>query len=147
MSIVIRQSVDADIPAIFAMLKEFTIFQQTPEKLLVTEQQMREDKELFKCFVAEDILKETLVGYVCYSFVYYSWIGKSIYLDDLYVKASFRGHGAGSRLINTVIDIAKETNCKKVRWQVSKWNTNAQLFYKKLGAVIDETEINCDLII
>lgn len=146
MSIVIRRSTEADIPAIFLLLKEFTTFQKTPEKLFVTEEQMKEDKDLFQCFVAEDTSTNAIVGYACFSFIYYSWSGKALYLDDLYVKETYRGHNIGSLLMNSVIALAKENNCKKMRWQVSKWNTNAQTFYKKLGAIIDDVEINCDLV-
>jgi len=45
-----------------------------------------------------------------------------------------------------VIDYAKETKCHKLRWQVSTWNNPAIEFYKSLGAEIDHTEQNCDLI-
>lgn len=146
MAIVIRRSTEADIPAIFLLLKEFTAFQKTPEKLLVTEEQMKEDKDLFHCFVAEDAMSDGIIGYACFSLMYYSWIGKALYLDDLYVKENSRGKNAGSLLMNHIIDFAKANHCKKMRWQVSNWNTNAQAFYKKLGAEIDDTEINCDLI-
>jgi ribosomal protein S18 acetylase RimI-like enzyme len=146
MSIVIRRSTEADIPAIFLLLKEFANFQKTPEKLYVTEDQMKEDKELFQCFVAEDTSSNAIVGYACFSIIYYSWSGKALYLDDLYVKDTYRGLNIGSMLINNVITLAKENHCKKMRWQVSKWNTNAQTFYTKLGATIDDVEINCDLV-
>ena len=35
--------------------------------------------------------------------------------------------------------------CKKLRWQVSNWNKNAIDFYKKMGASIDDMEINCEM--
>ena len=44
------------------------------------------------------------------------------------------------------LDIAKEEKCNRVRWQVSKWNTEAVKLYKKIGAKIDDTEMNCDMI-
>jgi len=146
MRVVIRKAMEEDIPAIFLLLKEFTTFQKTPEKLLVTEEQMKEDQELFKCIVAEDTTLNKIIGYACFSFIYYSWSGKALYLDDLYVREIYRGQNIGSMLMNKVIAHAKENNCKKMRWQVSNWNTNAQAFYKKLGAVIDDVEINCDLV-
>jgi len=49
--------------------------------------------------------------------------------------------------MDEVFELAKQEGCKKVRWQVSKWNKNAIEFYKKKGAVIDDVEINCDLIL
>jgi diamine N-acetyltransferase len=63
----------------------------------------------------------------------------------LYITTASREKGIGTQLLNTIIQLAKNEQCKKVRWQVSGWNTNAISFYKKMGAIIDDTEINCDL--
>jgi len=46
-------------------------------------------------------------------------------------------------LLNAVIQFAKEHKCKSVRWLVSRWNENAINFYKKMGAVVDDTEMTC----
>lgn len=48
--------------------------------------------------------------------------------------------------MDAIIELAKEKRCKKVKWMVSKWNTDAIEFYKKKGAVIDDVEISCDLV-
>jgi ribosomal protein S18 acetylase RimI-like enzyme len=66
-------------------------------------------------------------------------------MDDLYVKNSFRGMGIGTQLINKVIDYAKASKCKRLRWQVSEWNRPAIAFYKSLGATVNGVESNCDL--
>lgn len=68
-------------------------------------------------------------------------------MDDLYVKPEFRINGIGTKLINKVIEFAKDSKCHKLRWQVSKWNKPAIDFYKKIGATIDYIERNCDLIL
>ncbi len=70
-----------------------------------------------------------------------------MYLDDLYVRDAYRKQSVGKKLLNAIIELAKTERCKKVRWQVSGWNTNAIEFYKKMGAVIDSTDINCDLFL
>ena len=105
---------------------------------------MLEEKEFFNCYVAETHDKK-IVGYATYIFCYYTWVGKSLYMDDLYVLPEFRGKGIGTMLIRKVIDYARETKCHRLRWQVSNWNARAIVFYKSLGAVINETEQNCDL--
>jgi GNAT superfamily N-acetyltransferase len=67
-------------------------------------------------------------------------------MDDLYVKPAYRGKGIGKRLLNQVIDFAKQTGCHKLHWQVSSWNQPAIEFYQSLGATIDPVESNCDLV-
>jgi RimJ/RimL family protein N-acetyltransferase len=46
-----------------------------------------------------------------------------------------------------VIEFAKNSQCHKLRWQVSAWNKPAIEFYKNIGATIDNVEQNCDLIL
>lgn len=144
MNINIRKANPKDFPSILSLNKEFSIFQKTPEKVSITLEQMKNDANLFQCFVAENDAHE-IIGFASFYFAYYSWVGKGLYLDDLYVKENYRKHKIGSRLLNTVIDFAKKEKCKKLRWLVSKWNTEAIEFYKKMGATIEETEITCDL--
>ena len=145
MKVQIRQAIETDFPAIIVMLQEFSIFQGTPEKFAITAEQMRADKHLFQCLVAITA-KEEIAGFATYFPAYYSWTGKALYLDDLYVKEAFRGKGIGKKILTTIIDEAKTKGCKKVRWQVSKWNSNAIQFYKSIGATIDDVEINCDYL-
>ena len=144
MSATIRRATEQDYPAILALIKEFSLFQGTPEKVTITLEQMKEERALFQCFVAETETGE-VVGFASFFFAYYSWTGKALYLDDLYVKEAYRKQGIGKKLLEAVIDLATTSGCKKLRWQVSKWNANAIEFYKSIGATIDEVEINCDL--
>ncbi|MDN3655215.1 GNAT family N-acetyltransferase [Ferruginibacter paludis] len=144
MNIIIRKAAEPDFEAILLLIKEFAIFQKTPDKVSITLDEMIENGSLFQCFVAETADKN-IVGFASFFFAYYSWSGKAIYLDDLYVINSFRKHGIGKMLLHQIIELAKNSACKKVRWQVSKWNSNAIEFYQKMSAAVDETEINCDL--
>jgi GNAT superfamily N-acetyltransferase len=145
MEIIIRPSTPQDFPTIHSLFLEFASFQKTPEKVKITVEQMQEDKDLFNCLVAEGT-EGKIIGFATWFFAYYSWTGKAIYLDDLYVQDAFRKEGIGGRLLKAVIDLAKIEKCTKVRWLVSKWNTNAIEFYsKKMGAIITDTESCCDL--
>ena len=107
---------------------------------------MKEEKDFFNGFTVKDE-SGNILGYVTYIFAYYTWFGKSLYMDDLYVCPTFRGQGLGTLLINEVINFAKENKCHKLRWQVSNWNHPAIAFYKTLGAEIDDVESNCDLLL
>jgi GNAT superfamily N-acetyltransferase len=144
MNITIRHATEADFAAALDLVKELAIFQGTPERVLNTVEQMKAEKEYFRCLVAENEQREIL-GIATYFFAYYTWVGKSLYLDDLYVKQSARGQNIGSQLLSAIVDIARKENCKRVRWQVSDWNTPAIEFYKKRGVEIDHEPCNCDL--
>jgi GNAT superfamily N-acetyltransferase len=104
---------------------------------------MREEKKYFDFFVAE--MEGEIVGMALYFFAYYTWVGKSLYLDDLYVKPAFRGQNIGKALLEKVIEVAKDEKCKRMRWQVLDWNTSAIEFYKKMNATLSQEWINCDL--
>ena len=144
MDINIRPANEMDFPEIFSLITEFSVFQGTPEKVSITVDQMQENKELFNCLVAETKDKH-IIGFASFFFAYYSWSGKALYLDDLYVKETFRNQAIGKILFDAVLVYAKNNHCNKMRWLVSKWNTNAIGFYKSIGANIDETELTCDL--
>ena len=144
MDINIRPANEMDFPEIFSLITEFSVFQGTPEKVSITVDQMQENKELFNCLVAETKDKH-IIGFASFFFAYYSWSGKALYLDDLYVKETFRNQAIGKMLFDAVLVYAKNNHCNKMRWLVSKWNTNAIGFYKSIGANIDETELTCDL--
>jgi diamine N-acetyltransferase len=139
----IRSATEKDYGKVFDLIKEFSVFIKTPEKVTITLEQMIKDKNSFGCLVACE--KNEIIGYAIYFFAYYSWTGKSLYMDDLYVKENFRGQKVGSSLLNKIIEVAKRENCTKVRWQVSCWNKKAIEFYRKHGADIDDIEKNCDL--
>ena len=143
MIINIRKATEDDYPAILGLIKELALFEKAPEKVTNTVDQMKEEQGLFRSIVAENRDGE-IVGMALYFFAYYTWVGKSLYLDDLYVKESFRKLKIGSALLNEVMKIAKAKNCKRVRWQVLHWNQNAINLYKKVGAFIDEEWLNCD---
>lgn len=145
MSITIRRAVEKDYPVIIEALKEFAIFQKTPpEKVTNTPELMKQEQQYFICFIAEDE-DGRFAGMATCSFAYYSWSGKSIYLDDLYVKPAYRKQKIGGQLLAKVFELAKTENCKKVKWLVSNWNKNAIDFYLKCGAVISDEERVCDM--
>lgn len=144
MNVVIRKVTREDFPAIFGLIQEFSVFQKTPEKVIITLEKMPENQDLFQGFVVEHE-DTSIIGFASFFMAYYSWSGKALYLDDLYVKKEYRRHQIGTQLLDKLIDYANLEGCTKVRWQVSNWNKEAIEFYKKMGAKVDDTEINCDL--
>ena len=146
MNVTLRKIEETDFTDLIALFHEFAAFEKHSEKMINSVAQMSSEKAHINGFVAVNEAHE-IIGYATCFFAYFTWIGKSMYMDDLYVKPEFRGQGIGTRLINSVIELAKTEQCKKLRWQVSEWNQPAIDFYKSLGADISPVESNCDLIL
>lgn len=135
---------EEDFNQLIELFKAFASFEKVPERMINSVERMKEEALFFNGFVVKNN-RNRICGYATYFFAYYTWTGKSLYMDDLYVHPSYRGQGLGSMLIQKVISLAKETKCHKLRWQVSEWNEPAIKFYESLGASIDHIEMNCDL--
>ncbi|HEY0931705.1 MAG TPA: GNAT family N-acetyltransferase [Gemmatimonas sp.] len=57
-----------------------------------------------------------------------------IYLEDLFVRPTFRGKGIGKALLVRLAALAVERECGRLEWSVLDWNVDAIGFYEKLGA-------------
>jgi GNAT superfamily N-acetyltransferase len=81
-----------------------------------------------------------VAGYAIYFFTFSSFAGRAgIWLEDVYVRPSFRRRGLGRRLIEAVARIGVERGCGRVEWTALKWNERALDLYRGLGAqVMDE---------
>ncbi|MEO1259318.1 MAG: GNAT family N-acetyltransferase [Bacteroidota bacterium] len=138
----IRPATESDFPALVKLFQEFAHFEKRPEKMTNTVERMQKEKDLFNAFVVEN-KEEKIIGYVTYFFTYHTWTGKCLYMDDLYVTPAYRGKNIGSGLLDKVIEFGKRENCHQLRWKVSKWNSEAIGFYKKIGALVDDVENDC----
>ncbi|MBB3188434.1 GNAT family N-acetyltransferase [Microbacter margulisiae] len=143
MKITIRKATQDDYPAILEMIKALAVFEKAGDKVSNTVEQMIEEQAFFRCLIAENDQHQP-VAIALYFFAYYTWVGKSLYLDDLYVKETYRKQGIATQLLRAVFDVAREENCHRVRWQVLNWNENALALYRKCGATIDSEWSNCD---
>lgn len=137
---IIRKGEKKDIPSILALIKELAVFEKEPDAVVITEKDLEEDgfKEnpLFKTFVAE--VEGEVIGIALYYYRYSTWKGKTIHLEDLIVKESKRGTGAGSALYKKIIEQGKLDGVRRIEWNVLDWNTPAIEFYQKSGAKILE---------
>ena len=75
------------------------------------------------------------VGYAIYYFTFSSFTGRpGVFLDDVFVRPSWRKHGIGRALMERVAQIGAERHCKRFEWIALRWNENALNFYNGLGA-------------
>ena len=136
-SIFIRKAVEADIPAIFALVKELAVYEKAPDAVIATEKSYLEDftAGFFSAHVAE--WDGQIVGMALYYPAYSTWKGKMLYLEDFVVKSGCRRAGIGQLLFDAFVAEARDRNCVLIKWQVLDWNAPALRFYEKNKAIIE----------
>ena len=68
-------------------------------------------------------------------------------MEDIVVNKEYRGQGIGKLLFDEIVKVAAENQCKRLEWQVLKWNTPAIEFYKnKYNANLDAEWLNGRLV-
>jgi GNAT superfamily N-acetyltransferase len=134
----IRKATEKDMPFVLELIQELAIFEKEPDAVVVTVDDLVRDgfseNPLFQCFVAE--VENEIIGMALYYYRYSTWKGKTIHLEDLIVKESKRGTGAGFALYKEIIQQGKAENVRRIEWNVLDWNTPAIDFYEKSGAKV-----------
>ncbi len=135
---IIRKATKNDMPSVLELIQELAIFEKEPDAVVVTVDDLVRDgfseNPLFQCFVAE--VENEIIGMALYYYRYSTWKGKTIHLEDLIVKESKRGTGAGFALYKEIIKQGKAKNVRRIEWNVLDWNTPAINFYEKSGAKV-----------
>ncbi|MCF3111526.1 GNAT family N-acetyltransferase [Niabella sp. CC-SYL272] len=147
MEIKIRRAVAADCERILELVQELADYEKAPQEVTVTLEHFRESgfgpSPVWWAFVAEN--EAGIVAFALYYIRFSTWKGQAMYLEDLLVTESMRGHGIGARLFDQLFEEAKKKGLKRVCWQVLDWNEPAINFYKKYHAQFDGAWINCSV--
>lgn len=135
----IRKATKDDCSEILLMIKELAAFEEMPSDVVkISEETLIEDgfnsnPPFFHAAMAD--LDGVSVGYVVYYYCYSAFQGgQLLYLEDLYVKESYRGKGYGKKLLKYLMEEAMRQECVCMQWCVLNWNIKAIDFYKSLGA-------------
>ncbi len=157
MDVVIRRAEKEDVPAMLALVKELAVFEREPDAVVVTEEQMADagfgEKPVWIGWVAEmrvasnewRVARTAIVGMaVCYE-RYSTWKGRCLYLEDIVVTESARGHGVGDRLLKACAEYAVQGGYHHILWQVLDWNEGAIRFYKRYNAEFSAEWLNVRL--
>jgi GNAT superfamily N-acetyltransferase len=73
-------------------------------------------------------------GYAFFFAYYSTWAGPGLFLEDLFVRESYRRRGIGKALLAAVARIAVDEHCYGIHWEVLDWNAKAIALYQELGA-------------
>ena len=89
------------------------------------------------CFVAES--RGSIVGYATCTKDFSTWgAADFLHMDCLYLDPVHRNAGIGTEMMRRISWHADALNCATVEWQTPVRNSNATVFYQKLGATSSE---------
>jgi GNAT superfamily N-acetyltransferase len=136
----IREATPADVPEILAMIHELADYEKAPHEVVTTPGLLREalfgEDPAVYALMAEDDETGAVVGFALWFRNFSTWLGRhGVYLEDLYVRPSHRGHGYGKALLQELARIAVERGYGRFEWWVLDWNTPAIDFYRSIDAV------------
>ncbi len=135
----LRQATPEDIDVLFEMIMEIAAYhEQEPFVKTGKAELLRAgfgESPLFGAMIAE--YEGATAGYVSYTINYSIWLGvRYINIDDVFVKAAFRGKKIGEALMQEMKRHGKEKGIQRIKWEVEKENVAAIRFYERLGAKV-----------
>ena len=142
----LRDACPADAPLILQYIRELAEYERAPEKAVATEADILKhgfgEKPLIHAVMAE--WDGRPAGFALWFFNFSTWEGKpGLYLEDLFVRPEFRGHGIGKALLKRLARIALDQGCSRYQWQVLDWNTPSIEFYEAMGSQVLREWLTC----
>ena len=142
----LRDALPADAPLILQYIRELADYERAPEKAVATEADILAhgfgEHPLIHMVMAE--WEGRPAGFALWFLTFSTWEGKPcLYLEDLFVRPEFRGHGIGKALLQRLARIAVDRGCCRYQWQVLDWNTPAIEFYEAKGAQVLREWLTC----
>lgn len=132
----LRPATIEDAALLRSMICELAEYEHELDQVTIGENDLRRDgfgeKPRFRALIAE--WDGQTAGYALFFEYFSTWVGRGLYLEDLFVREQFRGLGIGTALLAHVARIALDEQCLGMRWEVLNWNTKAIAMYRKIGA-------------
>ena len=143
MDITVKRFEREDVEAVLGLLSEFAEYEKLSDYLEVTEERIEQaffaDASVVEGLVA--FVDEKVAGYAFFFPNFASFRGqRGFYLEDIYITETYRGKGVGEAMLRELARLAASRGYERIDFVVLDWNTTAIGFYKKLGAVMDESE-------
>jgi GNAT superfamily N-acetyltransferase len=134
----IRPATADDVPLIRALIGELAEYERLADAAVATDDNLH--AQLFGAQPAAEVLIGEVdgeaAGFALFFHNFSTFLGKrGLYLEDLFVRPTFRGSGLGKHLMATLARIAVQRDCGRFEWSVLDWNEPAIGFYRTLGAV------------
>jgi GNAT superfamily N-acetyltransferase len=132
----IRPANIRDAALLRTMLRELAEYERELEWVTIREEDLARDgfgeNPRFRALIAE--WDGQPAGYALFFDYFSTWVGRGLFLEDLFVREPFRKQGIGKALLARVARLAVEEQCYGIHWEVLDWNTGAIELYKAMGA-------------
>jgi GNAT superfamily N-acetyltransferase len=137
MELTIRSATEHDVPLILELIKALADYEKMADEVVATKEGLREalfgphpGAEVVIAYAGADA-----AGFALFFHNFSTFVGRrGLYLEDLFVKPEWRGHGVGKALLTHLARLAVERGCGRFEWSVLDWNEPAIQFYERLGA-------------
>ena len=134
----IRPARKEEVGIVLQLIHDLAHYEKAPNEVEATEKELLAtifiDNPKVFCDVVD--VDGEIVGMAIWFLNYSTWQGKhGIYLEDLFIKPEYRGHGYGKALLKHLAKICDEKGYGRFQWWVLDWNSPAIEFYRSLGAV------------
>lgn len=75
-----------------------------------------EQRKVLDCLLIEDISERKIIALVTYSYAYFSYVGREIYLNHFYVRPEYRMNGFGTFLFRNLVKLCAEAKLNKLKY-------------------------------
>jgi GNAT superfamily N-acetyltransferase len=142
MSIQIRQADINDVPTLHRLVGELADYVGETKNFTATISQYEADfkDDFYVAIVAVD--GDVVVGMALYVFVYSTWKGRMIYLEDFVLSPAYRRRGIGQLLWEELKACGRDRGCHLLKWQVVETNTEAMKFYEAQEGIMEDSWVN-----
>jgi GNAT superfamily N-acetyltransferase len=133
----IRPARPKDMALLLELFAELAEYEHLEHELRGTEGQLNE--ALFgELPAAEALIAEwgdETAGYALFFPTFSSFLtSRGVWLEDIFVRPSYRGAGIGRLLLSAVAARVRERGGERLEWAALDWNELALGFYRRVGA-------------
>lgn len=135
MNISFKVADTSDMEILVEFIREFHEIEHLPfdsntiRRLLAT---FLQDNSLGRMWLIHS--SDEAIGYIILTFGYsLEFLGRDAFIDELYIRESHRGQGAGTKALQFVAEVGPSLGVQALHLEVDQINTKAQDLYRKMG--------------
>lgn len=134
MEINFKPASQSDPEILVELIREFYEVEHLPfdNNMIRALEKMLNDDFLGRIWLIQDSKK--VIGYIVLTFGYsLEFHGRDAFIDELYIRESYRRQGVGTNTLKFVEDVCPSLGIEALHLEVDRKNTAAQSLYRKVG--------------